>query len=241
VVLEIAGKPDISNPPKIDAEFNVFVDAIEFNIASDRENIEIRYTLDGSVPSMNSALAKGAVQLTESAMLSARCFRDGKAVSDTAQAKFTKVSPRPAAKAGRLQPGIKYAYYEGVWDRLPDFKTLKPVKEGVLAKFDFSPRQEVERFGFEYTGFMRVPDTGVYAFFTNSDDGSRLYIGDSLVVDNDGLHGMQETRGVIALAAGLHPLRVTFFEKTGGDGLEVYYKSAKAKKQLMPEAMLFHK
>jgi alpha-L-fucosidase len=240
VVLEVAGGPDINNPPRMAAEFNIFIDAVEFPITSAGENVEIRYTLDGSVPTMNSALAKEAIRLTESAVVSARCFRDGKAVSDTAQAKFTRVSPLPAAKVGQLQPGINYAYYEGDWDRLPDFKSLTPLQQGVLRNLDFSPRQEVERFGFEYTGFIRVSQTGVYAFFTNSDDGSRLYLGDSLVVDNDGLHGMQEARGVIALAAGLHPIRVTFFEKTGGEGLEVHYRSWKGEKQLIPEVMLFH-
>ncbi len=161
-------------------------------------------------------------------------------MSDTAQAKFTKVTPRPAVKVDNWSKGIRYAYFEGEWDRLPDFKSLTPVKEGVLAHFDLSPRKEVERFGFEYTGFIQVPETGVYAFFTESDDGSRLYIGDTLVVDNDGLHAMHEEHGMIALAAGLHPIRVTFFEKTGGDDLKVHYKSLRQEKRLIPEAILFH-
>lgn len=241
VVLDIAEKPDINNPPKIDAEFKIFVEAIDVTIASDRDNVEIRYTWDGSVPSINSTLANATLRLTETTVVSARSFRDGKAVSDATQAKFTKVTPRPAARVGNLSKGIRYAYFEGDWDRLPDFKSLKPVKEGVLANCGFSPRQEMERFGFEYTGFIQVPETGVYAFFTESDDGSRLYIGDTLVVDNDGLHSMHEERGMIALAAGLHPIRVAFFEKTGGDELKVYYKSLKQEKQPIPETMLFHK
>ncbi|MGH7599638.1 MAG: alpha-L-fucosidase [bacterium] len=240
VVLDIVGKPDINNPPKIDAEFDIFVETIDVAINSARSNVEIRYTLDGSIPLINSTLAREPIRLTETTVVSARCFRDGKAVSDTAQAKFTKVTPRPAVRAGNLSKGIRYAYFEGDWDRLPDFKSLRPVKAGVLANFDFSPRQEVERFGFEYSGFIQVPETGVYAFFTDSDDGSRLYIGDTLVVDNDGLHGMHEEHGVIALAAGPHPLRVTFFEKIGGDDLKVYYKSMRQEKQLIPDAILFH-
>ncbi len=240
VVLDIAGKPDINNPPKITREFDIFVDTIEVAFISDRDNVEMRYTLDGSIPSISSTLAKNAIRLTETAVVSARCFRNGKAVSDTAQTKFTKVTPRPAVKVGNLSKGIRYAYFEGEWDRLPDFKSLTPVKEGVLAHFDLAPRQEMERFGFEYAGFIQVPETGVYAFLTDSDDGSRLYIGDTLVVDNDGRHSMHEERGVIALAAGLHPIRVTFFEKTGGDDLKVYYKSLKQEKQMISEAMLFH-
>lgn len=241
VVLDIAGKPDVSHPPQIKADYNIFVNDLEVTLNAARDNFEVRYTLDGSVPSLNSPLAQGAIRLTETGTVSARCFRDGKPASNAATAKFTKVAPRPAEKIDQLQNGLHYSYYEGDWERLPDFKTLPPVKKGVLKNFDFSPRKEVERFGFEYTGFIRVPATGVYAFFTSSDDGSRLYLGDSLVVDNDGLHGMEEKRGVIALSAGLHPIRVTFFEKTGGDGLEVSYQSEKIEKQRIPNAVLWIK
>ena len=59
------------------------------------------------------------------------------------------------------------------------------------------------------------------------------------MVDNDGLHGIQEKRGTIALAAGFHPIRVTYFNKTGGLDLKVQYASAKIKKQPVPGAMLF--
>ena len=84
-----------------------------------------------------------------------------------------------------------------------------------------------------------MPTIGVYTFSTSSDDGSRLYIADSLVVDNDGLHGMQEAKGVIALSAGYHSIRVTFFEKTGGDGLKVYYSGAGNQRQEIPDSLLF--
>ncbi len=240
VVLDLAGKPDINNPPEIVSEFDIFIDAIAVAVKSERDNVEVRYAIDGSAPSNTSPLVQGTIKLNETATIAARCFREGKPVSEAARATFTKVTPQSAMKVDKLKPGIRYSYFEGEWNNLPDFKTITPVKSGVLANFDFSPRQEVERFGFEYTGFIRVPETGVYAFFTDSDDGSRLYLGDEMVVDNDGLHGMVEKRGVIALAAGLHPLRVTFFEKTGGDDLKVYYKTEKSEKQAAPEAWLFH-
>ncbi len=240
VVLDIVGAPDINHPPEIVSEHNIFVDQIAVAIKTASAKSEVRYTRDGSAPSNTSPLAQGMITLKETTTLAARCFRAGKPVSETVRATFTKVAPRDAIKVDKPQSGIRYSYFEGEWNNLPDFKTLTVVKSGVLANFEFSPRNEVERFGFEYTGYMRVPETGVYAFFTESDDGSRLYIGEELIVDNDGLHGMVEKRGVIALAAGLHPIRVTFFEKTGGDGLRVSYQTAKNAKQAVPAAWLFH-
>jgi alpha-L-fucosidase len=241
VVLEIAGKPDVSNPPRIESEFKQFVDNVAVGVTSDRENVQIRYTLDGTPPTLASPLVKGKIRLSESTIVSARCFRAGQPVSGITLASFEKVVPRPAEALVNPAPGLKYSYFEGDWDRLPEFSSLRPTKEGMIPDFDLKPRGKPEYFGFEYRGYVRIPETEVYEFSTISDDGSRLYIGNTLVVDNDGPHGSTEKSGVIALAAGWHPIRVTYFNKTGGLELKINYVSTKLKKQTVPAAALFHR
>ena len=241
VILDVEGKPDVNNPPEIKSEFDIFTEALDVTIASDRENIEVRYTLDGSAPLISSPLVKGPLRLTETAVVSARCFRDGKPVSGAAQAKFAKVKPRPAEQDFVVKPGILVNYYEGEWDKVPDFSKLKPVNDGACSVLGLSSKKRKEYYGFEFTGYIKVPEDGVYAFFVESDDGSKMNIGDVLVVDNDGLHGMTEKRGLIALASGLHPIRVCYFNKTGGEGLTVSYQGPGIAKQPLPEAALFHK
>lgn len=240
VVLDVVGKVDVTSPPKISAKFDIFVKTLDVSVTSERENIELRYTLDGSVPSIGSSLLSGPIKLSSTTTVTARCFRDGNPVSGPVSATFTKANPTPAVKVDVLVSGIQYAYYEGDWNVLPDFSKLKPVKDGTLAAFDLSPRNLPEYFGLQYTGYVQVPEEGVYAFFTDSDDGSRLYIGDKMIVDNDGLHGMVEKRGVIALAAGLHPIRVQFFQKSGGRDLKVSFEAPSGEKQVIPGTMLFH-
>jgi hypothetical protein len=51
---------------------------------------------------------------------------------------------------------------------------------------------------------------------------------------------MVEQKGTVVLAAGLHSIRVEFFEKTGGDDLQLFIESRDSKKQEVPAAMLFH-
>ncbi len=85
-----------------------------------------------------------------------------------------------------------------------------------------------------FTGFLRVPQDGVYTLFVSSDDGSRLYLGDNLVVDNDGLHGQSEASGLAALSAGLHPIRIAYFNATGGEGLIVSWQGPGLAKQAVP-------
>jgi glucose/arabinose dehydrogenase len=66
---------------------------------------------------------------------------------------------------------------------------------------------------------------GTYTFRLTSDDGSKLWIGDQLVIDHDGLHGNVPKDGTIDLAAGLHPLRVEHFEREGGQELRLAWKA----------------
>lgn len=135
--------------------------------------------------------------------------------------------------------GLDYAYFEGNWDVLPNFSALTAVKTGTVANFDLSPRNQNDYFAFRFTGFVNVPTDGEYTFFTSSDDGSKLFIGSTEVVNNDGLHGVQERSGTIGLKAGRHAITVTFFEKTGGEALTVSYQGPGIAKQAIPASALF--
>ena len=81
-----------------------------------------------------------------------------------------------------------------------------------------------DRFVVYWTGKTEVSRAGTYTFQTCSDDGSNLYIGDTKVVDNDGLHGRTCRQGSIRLAAGLHDVTVKFFENGGGANCDVKYR-----------------
>jgi alpha-L-fucosidase len=240
VVLDLKGKVDVNDPPEITSSANIFLDSMMVSLASNRSNIEVRYSLDGTSPTSTSPLARAPVLLTATSTIKARCYRDGKPVSGISEGTFSKVTARPALKEITTSSGVKFSYCEGSWDSLPDFRTLTPKKEGVVSQFTLAPRMDNDHFGFEYTGFITVPERGMYVFYIESDDGSRLFVGDQLVVENDGLHGMGERKGLVPLDAGLHPIRVLFFEKDGGEGLKVSYEGPGLKKQEIPQSVLFH-
>ncbi|HYG26645.1 MAG TPA: PA14 domain-containing protein, partial [Caulobacteraceae bacterium] len=135
--------------------------------------------------------------------------------------------------------GVGFLYYEGEWDVLPDFNSLRPLKTGTADNFTLSVRQRDERFALLFNGHVNIPATGTYTFYTTSDDGSRLWIGSKLVVNNDGLHGAQERSGAIELTPGRHEITVAFFQKLGGLVLEVRYEGPGLSKQLIPNNGLF--
>jgi glucose/arabinose dehydrogenase len=159
----------------------------------------------------------------------------------TYQANFVETTPalRDPDNPTNTARGLNYRYYEGTWNSLPNFNNLTPVKSGSVSTFSLSPRNRNDLFGFVFAGYVSVPADGQYDFFTNSDEGSRLYIGNTLVVDNDGLHTAVEKTGKIGLKKGLHAIRVEYFEKTGAQSLTVSYDGPTFGKRSIPSTVLF--
>ena len=70
-----------------------------------------------------------------------------------------------------------------------------------------------ESFSARWTGFVLVPTTDLYTFYTDSDDGVRLWVNGSLVVDNWTRHSVTRDRGFIPLLAGTKAsIRLEFFD-----------------------------
>ena len=239
VVMDLVGKADTDTPPDISADFDMFIDELTISLNSDREDVEIYYTLDGTDPGTASFEYDDEITLEDSAVLRAGCFRDGRLVSVIAERIFTKVEPRPALPLTTAKPGLDFSYYQGDWDALPGFEALQLVEQGISSNIELTPWPNQEYFGLVISGYIRIPKTAVHEFSTLSDDGSQLFIADQLIVDNDGLHGPALQTGVIALAEGFHPIRVTFFNKTGGQELRVQYRTTGQVRQRIPDRLLY--
>jgi uncharacterized protein (DUF1684 family) len=137
--------------------------------------------------------------------------------------------------------GLNYSYYHGVWSSLPEYSGLAPIKSGNITNVDLSPRIIQDNYAFKFSGFINVPEDGIYTFYTTSDDGSQLYIGNTLVVNNDGLHGAIEASGNIGLKTGKHALVVTYFERLGNASLVVRYAGPTIQKQIIPPTSFYRK
>ncbi|MDP6543162.1 MAG: glycoside hydrolase family 127 protein [Phycisphaerae bacterium] len=92
---------------------------------------------------------------------------------------------------------LQYEYYEGSWEKLPEFDKLEVVDSGKAANFDIAPiykknkkGAKPDNFAIRFTGKIAIRENGWYTFYLVSDAGSRLSINGGKVVDNDGLHPM---------------------------------------------------
>ena len=127
--------------------------------------------------------------------------------------------------APRASANFDFEVYDGSFDVLPNFASLTPIATGTSSTIGLSVTPQVDTFALVFTIQIDVPATGDYEFYTNSDDGSVLSIDGSVVVDNDGLHAPVSVSSVTTLSAGQHALRVEFFEKLGGEVLDVGYRT----------------
>lgn len=205
---------------------------------------EIRYTTDGTDPDGQSQRYKDPILLDTTTILKSRVFFAAGGVSEISNQHFEKVTPDPAIStpdatpapdAGKAGKGLTYTYYEGKWDSMPRFDQLTAIKHGranALA-LDSLPTRAIE-YGLQFKGYINLPETGVYTFYTISDDGSMLYIGDQKVVDNDGCHGDLERSGDRALTAGKHPFTLNYFQNGSGQTLQVFIKGPHLEKQPIP-------
>ncbi|MES2731215.1 MAG: PA14 domain-containing protein [Bacteroidota bacterium] len=146
---------------------------------------------------------------------------------------------REPENPANVATGLNYAYYEGYWRNLPDFNMVTPIASGNIATVDLYPKRRGDNFAFRYTGFVEVPANCIYTFYTTSDDGSKLYIGHTLVVDNDGAHAVKEASGRIGLKKGKHAITIDFFQSWGGQVLRVDYESAGIAKQVISSTAFF--
>jgi hypothetical protein len=150
------------------------------------------------------------------------------------------------AKAGLIG---EYFAFGG---ELQEFPTVAADKKPVVRRVDahlnweataekFAGTDLEDHFYVRWAGLIRVPKDAKYTLYSESDDGSRLWIDGKLVVDNGGLHPMEEKSGEVEMKAGDHEFKVDLFENDGEVGLKVSWEAPGMAKEIIPAKALYHK
>lgn len=126
-------------------------------------------------------------------------------------------------------------------DRKPDLRRIDRKINFEHTTETFPGTQMSDHFYVRWTGKVRIPRDGKYTFFTESDDGSRLWIDGKVLVDNGGLHAMEEKSGELELKAGDHEIKMELFENDGEVGCKLSWESANMTKEILTDAVLTHK
>lgn len=102
-------------------------------------------------------------------------------------------------------------------------------------------KTKLERYiGLKFSGYIFISETGNYTFSTLSDDGSKVFIDDELVVDNDEIHWANEAYGAVKLEKGFHKINISYFDLTGGTILNAFIQLEGKEKQEIKASDLFY-
>lgn len=200
----------------------VFTDAYALTIPSPLPGCTIRYTTDGTAPVVSSPALPATYTVTTNQQLRVAAFSRNGERGDVYTLNFTQQALLdPVATGG--QTGLACNFYTGSFKntaRMMEARIDTAFTTDTIAVPDWV---HAPAFGIDYTGFIEVPQGGIYTFFLNCDDGGVLHIGPYTTVDNDGNHSARERSGQVALKAGAHPFDLRFIEAGGGYKLRLRY------------------
>lgn len=220
--------------PKITAVDSLLFlpDTATVRIISSEENTQIRYTLNGDVPNEKSEIYSIPLKISSNTIVNAKVFKEGFKPSSLRTSFLTFIDQE--------KNGVSYEYYSGTWVDIPDFSSLKPTRTGKIYEINMDQiLSKEDRFGLVLTTEIDIINPGLYTFFLTSNDGSKLFINDKLIIDNGGLHGATEKQGSINLSAGRHSLRIDYFQAGGGLFLETLISGPGIEKMEIPASMLY--
>ena len=227
--------PDLQGFYKV----NAFIDETTVELTCPLPGTEIRYTTDGSMPTKESALYNGALEVGKTTDFAFRTFRPDGSPSDAVRTKYVKAPYAEAVTApAALQPGLKAVWHDFRGNLCADIDAA-PVKGEYVVESVSIPEEVKGNIGLVLTGYLEVPADGIYTFALLSDDGSTLMLDGELLGDNDGAHSPVEIIVQKALKAGLHPIEVRYFDCNGGV-LQMELVNEKGEKEVLPNAWLKH-
>ena len=205
--------------PFIRQDVNLFVDEIMIEMGTATADASIHFTLDGSDPDEESTLYEAPIKISSDTHLKLRAFKKDHIPSKIFSISATRAVFKEADKKNVSEKGVRYTYYEGVFSSVYDMTTKKALKSGVMNQPVLETDKD-DHFGYIYTGLLKIDEDAIYDFYTISDDGSVLEIGNKLVVMNDGSHSAIKASGRIALKKGYHAFKFLYFEDYEGHQLE---------------------
>jgi predicted alpha/beta superfamily hydrolase len=188
---------------------------------------ELRYTTDGTEPDRTSPIADSRITITAPAQLVMKSFSATGKYDFVAKGNFGLGEVLPSIpKPKKIKPGgLKYSYYEGNWEKLPDFKKIKPVLTGVTdSVFNINKFPNKSNFACLFEGYVEIVKDGYYVFAIVSNDGSKLFLQNRMIIDNDGVHSTESIKSfILPLENGFYPVRIEYFQKNDNSSLQLLY------------------
>lgn len=195
---------------------------------------EVFYTIDGSMPSKKANKYAAPFKINKNTVVKSAVFKEGK-INSLVSEGFYRIKDKES-----IEPVDYSVYYLDNLTDLPNVEKRNPDFKGKSFEITSDEVQTVikDNTVVTFTTKIRIEKEDSYTFYLRSDDGSKLWINNKLITDNDGDHGVKEKSGMIVLKPGTYSLKVGWFNGGGSGWLDVFYKSSSIPKQIIPSTIL---
>lgn len=215
--------------PEGSSNFIAFVDTVSVAFTSSRP-IKMLYTLDGSEPNAQSAIYSEPLQFDKSSTLKIRSQMLGGRMSPVRSISIEKQELSPALDLpSKLNPGLMTRTTYGLFQEVPDLSKATAWTLGKIASFKelrgesiLHSLDEVRPKAVEATGYLLIPEDGVYDFASNNNE---FWIDNVKLIDNAGeVKKYSRKNSSRALKAGYHRIKTIWIGNVQG-GWPSYWSS----------------
>jgi len=155
---------------------SAFDSELQIELSTPTEGTTIRYTVDGSEPTVKSPVYNRPFAIRETTLVKAKAYRkgvkdevltqSGTLATPVSRAIYIKTPIKEATDA-IVEDGLDFDYYEGNWKEfMVNLDSFKPLFSGKTESlFDTSPRRTDDTYAFRYKGYLDIPQDGAYNFY----------------------------------------------------------------------------
>jgi hypothetical protein len=200
---------------------------------------EIRYTLDGSIPGRESKKFEHPFEVTVDTTIKMRTFADGAEPGIVVARAVSRSAPCPI-KATPV-PGLRYAYYEGIYRSVYDFANDSPANQGVVECPTLDVPHRKDWFALAFDGLLQIPRDGEYTFYVAAKDGGQLRVDGDEQFESDGRKDTAlPQQSTLALCKGWHRFQLKFYKCTDNITLTVEWSGPGTVRSAIPREAFFH-
>ncbi len=213
-----------------------FLESATVLLLCDDKDVEIRYSTDGSRPTRESALFVEPVVVDRTTEIRFASFKDEVLPSRPVSIIVKKLDFEDFKNyegTGKFKNGLKYKYYEVHVLEPEELDKFKPVETGILPNFTIDKRKTEDYFGYEWSGFLNIPQDGVYTFSIKVNDKCVFYI--------DGKEFLRGGIRTVALRKGKYEVSEKYFQLGARKFNIVSWEGPGIAEQEIPPEALFYK